>query len=35
MLQSLVVIVVIGAGLAQFWRPRTARSAAVPLEAAA
>jgi len=35
MLQSLVVIVVIGAGLAQFWRPRVTRGAAVPLEAAA
>jgi hypothetical protein len=35
MLQSLVVIVVIGTGLAQFWRPRAPRRAAVPLEVAA
>jgi hypothetical protein len=35
MLQSLVVITVIGAGLAQFWRPRSARGVAVPLEAVA
>jgi hypothetical protein len=35
MLQSLVVIVVIGAALGQFWRPRAARAPVVPLEAAA
>jgi hypothetical protein len=35
MLQSLVVITVIGAGLAQFWRPRSAHGVAVPLEAVA
>jgi hypothetical protein len=35
MLQSLVVIVVIGTGLGQFWRPRAPRRAAVPVEVAA
>src|SRR5262249_3982080 len=35
LLQSLVVMVVIGTGLAQFWRPRAPRRAVVPMEVAA